>query len=894
MSHRRALHVLLRMYPSEFRASFGDEMLEVFAARCEEVRRERGLFGVLALWARTLPGLVRAAFDERFSSQHPSPRLPRKRRNSMDSLLQDVRYGVRSLVQSPGTALLAVLMLGLGIGITTAVFTLVNAILLRPLPHVTEPSRLVAMFTGERGSAGVSSYMDYLDFVERNRTLEAFAAYKARPMDLAVGDKTDRIDGMMVSHQYFEVLGVEPFMGRFFTPADDDEPGAETVMVLSYDLWQSALAADPAAVGGTVRLNGLPFTVIGVAPAEFRGTMLETRPQVFAPMAMQPHFMPSSGMLLDRRGWGGIMTVGRLAAGVSLQQARDDFALIGEWLQETYPQFAGEREYTLLPLAEATLMPSGRAMAVGVSSLLAVVVGIVLLVACVNVANLMLARGLRRRSEIAVRQALGAGRGRLVRQLLVESVCLSMVGGLVGLMIALVGRGALESLPFPFALDFSLDARILGFSAALALLTGIGFGVVPALATTRVDLSQPMRRLPEGAGGGRSPLGAALVVCQVALSVVLLIAAGLFTRTFIAINSIDLGFEPDEVLVAAVDPSLQGYEGAAVHAFHRELLERAESIPGVRSASLTSALPAAGGDTLGFSVQGVSSDQMPSANVTVVGPRYLETMGIRLLRGRDLTAADNLSAEQVLIVNESAVRQLAEIAPGDPMGLRLGFAGPDGPYARIVGIAADSKTTSLRGDSQPMFYIPAQQIPDASFGLTLLSRTAGVPPQSIAPSVRAAVRDVDPDVAAFGVEPLSDHLAATMVQERLVASLVGFAALLTLGLASIGLYGVLSFGVARRNREMGIRMALGARAGGVRSLIVRQALRLVLVGSVFGIAASLAAGSYVSSFLYGISAADPLTYGMVVGLLVIAAAVASYLPARRATRVDPVIALRDA
>ncbi|MGD8815783.1 MAG: ABC transporter permease [Acidobacteriota bacterium] len=899
MSHGGALSgallsACLRLYPSDFRAAFGDEMREVFAARRDEIHRRRGLAGVLALWARTLPGLVRAAVLERFDRGRPSPRLPRKRSNTMDRWFQDLRYSLRTLLRSPAFTAVAVLTLALAIGVNTTVFSLVNALLLRPLPLVQDPSRLVVLFTGTYGDVGVSSYLDYRDFAERTRALSGFAAYKPRGMDFTSPAGTERIDGMMVTGNYFDVLGVRPELGRFFTAADDDEPGAETVAVLSHDLWQSAYGGAPDVVGRTIRLNGLAFDIVGVAPPGFRGTALEYRPQVFAPMMMQPHFMPSSGMLLDRRGWGGILTVGRLADDISLQQARDDFDAIGDWLHETYPRFTEDREYDLVSLPQGTLMPSDRQAVVQVSTLLAVVVAMVLLVACVNVASLMLSRALRRRGELAVRQALGAGRGRLLRQLLIESLVLSAIGGVAGLLVAIAGRGVLERLPFPFALDFSFDGRILAFTVALTALTGLAFGIGPALAATRVDIAGPMRGSSQRTGGRRFRLGGALVVGQVALSLILLIAAGLFARTLIALGRTDLGFEPDNVVIAAVDPSLQGYEGFEVRDFYRRLVDRVAALPGVASVSLATSLPAGGGDSLSYDIEGAEAPEGGQyLGVTAVGAGYFETMGIALVRGRGFTGADDADGEPVIVINERAARRLRDQLVVDPMEVRVSFSGSDGPFARIVGIAADSKNGSLREAARPMAYLPAEQQTEAWYAMVLLARTSGADPEGVVPVVRAAVHEVDPNVPAFSVGTLAGHLSDSLSQERLVAGLVGFAAALALLLASIGLYGVLSYAVTRRTREMGIRMALGARTTSVRYLVVRQALLLMAIGGMLGLVGSLAVGSLLSGFLYGVTAGDPLTYALVVGALVAVALAASYVPARRATRVDPLIALRS-
>jgi predicted permease len=946
MIARRALGTLLLLYPRSFRDVFGDEMLEVFAHRQADVRRCGGVAGVLALWGRTIPNVVRAALHERFrahtgpapqshdvpqsrSTAHKSatdgiatrgrsggaapsrrahphgpassprgggraaasfPRLPRKRANPMERLLQDLRYGLRMLGRNPGFAVVAVITLALGIGVNTVVFSVVNALLLRPLPLVEEPQRLVVMFTGEFDSVNVSSYMDYGDFAERNRSLSGFAAYKARAVDLTGEAGTTRVDGMLVSANYFDVLGVQPQLGRFFTPTDDDEPGAETVAVLSHELWQSSFGADPNVVGRTARLNGLSFTIVGVAPAGFRGVSLESRPQVFVPMMMQPHLMPSSGMLLDRRGWGGIYTVGRLAEGMSFEQARDDFAAIAGWLKETYPDYTGQREYRLAPLPQATLTPSDRAVVVRFSGLLTGMMALVLLVACVNVANLMLSRALRRQREFAVRQALGAGRGRLVRQMLLESLLLSAIGGAAGLMLAYAASGVLERLPFPMALDFGFDGRMLAFVAAVTLLTGIGFGAMPTLRATRVDLARRM----QADGGSRRPrrfrLGGALVVAQVALSLVLLIAAGLFLRTLLVLGSSDLGFDPDGVVTATIDPSLQGYGESEIDAFYRRALDRVAGIPGVESVSMTSALPADGDDSMGITIEGIERPEGGLYIGTIaVGADYFETLRIPMLRGRGFTRSDADRGERLLVLNETGAELLARYYPGDPLDARISFEGPGGPWLRVIGIAADSKTASLREEERPVAYGG----PFAASSMSIIARTAGVPPARVAPDLRAALSEVDGNVPAFEVGTLEEHLSTVLLPERLTAALLGFAATLALALASVGLYGVLSTAVVRRTREMGIRMALGAHTGAVRRLVLGRALLLVALGAIVGIGGSLALGSVMASFLYGVTPTDPATYTAVIALLVVVALAAAYVPARRATRVDPLVALRS-
>lgn len=901
---RAAFRALLLLYPSDFRRRFGAEMVDVFSLRYVTIRSARGRGGIVALWARTLPGVVCAAFLERADAWRDSPsgatapgfkpyRLPQKDRNPMDRIGHDFRYGLRTLARSPGFTAVAVLTLGLGIGINTAVFSLVNALLFRPLPHVQKPSRLAVLFSGSDGRMGVASYMDYLDFRERTEAFSSFAAFKPLPMDLSTAESTERIQGMIVTEGYFSVLGVSPAVGRFFVPEDADGLNAEAVAVLGYDFWTNAFGGDPDVLGRTVRLNGRSFDIIGVAPADFRGTFLQSRPAIFAPMLMQPHFMPSSGNLLDNRRWGGILTVGRLADGVTLEQAGAEFAGVAEWIHSQYPDLVDGREYVLRSLDQATILPGSLTTVVQLSRLLLAVVGLVLLVACVNIANLSLSRSLRRRPEMAVRRALGAGRARLARQLLIESVTLSSLGGIVGLAMALSSQRVLRSLPLPFELDLGIDVRILGFATAVSVLTGLVFGIVPALNATRFDLAEHMRGSSTRSDhSGRQRLTSTLVVAQVALSIVLLVGAGLFARTLINLASTDLGFDTDNVVVANIDPTLQGYRGAEVAGYYRRLLERTEAAPGVISVSLVNGLPGNGSDGTRFDIEGFEVAERPRLSFMATGPRYFETLGISMLAGRDFRTEDELSGEAVVIINQSAADTLRKLTGRAALGTGLRMAQSDQPFARVIGVAADSKTASVRADPVPMIYVPHAQVPGFS-RMTLLARTGPASAVSAVGAVRQAIRDTDPDVPAVGVMTLGQYLDSTLGPERLAAGLLTFSAMLALVLASIGLYGVLSYNVGRRRGELGIRMALGAQANDVRRMVVNQGMALVLIGTALGLAGAAASGSLVAGFLFGISSLDGATFVAVIALLALVAWLASYIPARRATRVDPITALRS-
>jgi len=523
------------------------------------------------------------------------------------------------------------------------------------------------------------------------------------------------------------------------------------------------------------------------------------------------------------------------------------------------------------------------------------VVGLVLLIACANVANLLLARAAARRREVSVRLALGAGRGRLVRQLLTESMLLAALAGGFGVLVAMWTNRLIVSLqpplPIPIDIDVGIDLKVLAFTAVAALLTGVLFGIVPAFNASRFDLSAHMRGSATGARhGGRQRLTSTLVVAQVAMSIVLLVGAGLFVRTLINLGSTDMGFDTDNVVVAAVDPTLQGYQGAEIAGYYRRLIERVEASPGVASVSVVTGLPGGGSDRTSFDIEGVDLPERQVISYMGAGARYFETMGIPMVAGRDFTAADDPRAPPVLIVNQSAANRIRGLSGRDALGAGIRMGEPEGPFARIIGVAADSKTTSVRADPLPMVYLPLAQN-QGSARLVLLARSA-VAPAGVLDAVRVAFREIDPNVPAVGVMRLSDYLDSTLGFERLSAGLLTFSAFLALVLASVGLYGVLSYSVGRRRGELGIRMALGAQANDVRRMVVRQGMVLVTIGAILGLAGAAASGSLLAGFLFGVSGLDVTTYVAVIAILAVVAGVASYIPARRATTVDPAITLR--
>jgi predicted permease len=892
----RLARAALRLSPRSFRGSFGDDLLDVFAERFREVRR-RGLVAAAGLVVRTMLDLIttaaleRAGAGRRTRAARGGARTRETRR--MDRLLQDLGFAWRVLRKSPAHTVAAVLTMALGIGANVAIFSFVDALLLRPAPGVAGADRVVTLFTAEGGRLGVSSYLDVQDLDAGMTTLSSLAAFKPLSMDLSTRETTERVEGMLVESSYFRALGVEPVAGRFFLDEEDRPPAQSTVAVLGWGLWQRRFAGSEEVLGAEVRLNGRVFTVVGITPAGFRGTYLGSRPELFVPMAMQPHFMPTSGYLLDRRGWGGVVGVGRLRDGVTLEQASAELATHGARLRAEYRESA-EREYVFAPLRRGNLMPDMRSQAVALSALLLGVVALVLLAACANVANLLLSRSAARQRELAVRRALGAGRPRLMAQLLTESLLLALFGGAAGVGLALFAFPAMRRLPLPFVLDVTIDARVLFFAAAVTVLSALLFGLLPAYRSTRTVPASDLR------GGGAAPtrprLAGALVATQIAVSMLLAILAGLLGRTLAQLAATDVGFRHQDVALATIDPALQGYQGTATAAFYQQLVERLRARPGVSSAGLASVLPGSEDrDVAGFFPPGqaVQARRM-GMQFCVVDAGYFETLGIGLREGRLLQESDGASSPPVVLLNESAAALVARSLERPALGSSLWTGGDDEPVLEVVGVVADSKTGPLREPPAPMVYfsLPQAAAADTVSRLTVVARWANEPAELL-PAIRAVVRELDPNVPVVASGTLETHLSGSLIRERLSAGVLASSALLTLLLASVGLYGVLGTAVSRRTAELGLRMALGARAGNLVRMVVGQGLALYGIGLVVGVAGAALASRMVGSQLYGVRAFDPATYLAAAFALAAVTTLASYLPARRATRIDPVRALRQ-
>jgi predicted permease len=820
----------------------------------------------------------------------------------MQTLWQDLRYGARMLVKNPGFTLIAVVTLALGVGANSLIFSLVNALLLRPLP-VEKPEQLAAVYTSDFSSTqyGGSSYPDYVDFRDRNQVFSGTVAYMPTAFSLNVDGTNERAFGEVVSGNYFSTLGVKLALGRGFLPEEDRTPGERAVVVIGHKLWQNRFGGDPAVVGRAIKLNGHPFTIVGVAPEKHSGLIRGIASDLWVPAMMIKQAAPGGDYLVER-GDRGFLVMGRLKPGVTFYQAQADFRRITEQLFKEWPQQwtnvrNQSRVISLLPEGQARILPDLRTPVVIFMSLLMTVVGLVLLIACANVANLLLARATARRKEIAVRLSLGASRGRLIRQLITESLSLSLLGGGAGLLIGVWGTDLLMAFkppaPVPIEIDLGADWRVLGFTFGLSLLTGVLFGLAPALAASRPDL---VASLKDEAGGatGRGRLRGALVIAQVALSLMLLICSGLFIRSLRNAGSVDPGFDADNLLAMSMDLQLQGYSETTGRNFSRQLLDRVRALPGIVSASMTDELPLGSGSRRAITIEGYTAQpgESTEVNSSSVAPGYIETLGVPMLRGRAFNEQDREESPGVVMVNEAFARRYW--SGQEPIGKRIqmGVArsgANDSPYLEVVGVVKDGKYVTLGEEATPFFYLNLAQRYQSS--PTLIVRTSGNPLDYL-PAMRGEVAALDKNLPLYDVKTMRQHLGLALLPARLAGSVLGVFGVVALIMAAAGIYGVMAYSVAQRTREIGVRMALGASAGAVLKLIVGQGMKLTLAGMAIGLAASLALTRLMKSMLFGVSATDPLTFVVVPLLLIMVALLAALVPARRAARVDPMVALR--
>ncbi len=817
----------------------------------------------------------------------------------MDTLTKDLLYALRSLVRQPSFTAVAVLSIALGIGVNVTIFSFINAALLRPLPFA-EPDRLVRVWDGNS-----VSYPDYTAYRDDTSVFSGLAAYAQRPMTLVVNGQSERIYGEFVSGNYFDVLKVNPTLGRTFLPEEDRAVGTNPVVVISNPLWRQRFNSDASIVGKSVILNQQPFTVVGVMPEKFVGATITTPPDLWVPMMMEPAANPGSRSLTSPdEGW--LMTLGRLKPDANSEAAHAEVKTIAARLHQerrgrnSGPEEPGGRAVAVVEARGLMVPPQGRLPTLIIVMTLMTVVSLVLLVACANVANMLMARAVSRRKEIAVRLALGAGRWRVTRQMLTESLLLSVIGGTAGLVLALWGTDLLVALLPQSLLGNSLvpnmtpDFRVFGYTLLVSLATGVIFGLLPALQSSKPDVLAALKdeKIRVGGLGRRLALRNLLVVGQVAVSMFLLVTAGLFIRNLRNTQHPDPGFALDDGVMTSFDLGLAGYNNTRGKLFQDQLLERLRASTEVRSASFAESVPLGSGRSISplyIEGEATHTDQLDENSLlqhTIVGNDYFKTMGIPLMRGRDFSPADTESSPAVVIVNETLARRLAP--DGNAVGKRLRMDS-QGDYLQVVGVARDIKYNELA--EAPLFfgYRPLSQRYQSA--LTLHVRTVG-DPAAVISQVRSEVKALDPDLPLTNLKTMQEHMRLLLAPAKLLASLSSGLGILTLLLAAIGLYGVMAYLVGSRTREIGIRMALGAQTGDVRKLIISQGMRLALAGIALGLIAALALTRVLVSLLYGVSATDPLTFMGVTALLVVVALLACYVPARRATKVDPLVALR--
>lgn len=816
----------------------------------------------------------------------------------LENLSQDLRFGARALRRSPGFTAVALLSMALAIGVNTAVFSLINAIVLRPLP-VKNPGELVALYAMNSKNSGYSttSYPDYVDYRQRNEAFSDLAAFSDVPLSLSLDTQSERVDGEIVSGNYFSVLGIEPVAGRTFLPEEDAQPGAYPVAVISYDLWRRLLNASIDIGGKTVALNGQKFTVIGVAPQGFKGLNLESAPDIWIPLMMNEQIKPGFKKFFNERDSRWLSVVGRLKPSTSLAQAEANVKQLARQLEQTYPKSNEEWSAKLIPAEESRIWPEYRQSVIRFLQFLFALAGLVLLMACINVANLLIARGSTRHREIAIRLALGVSRVRLMRQLLTESLMLSILGGVLGLLLAVAASSLIAAFQLPnftpVELGINLDRSVLTFTLLISILTGLIFGLAPALHFSFVDLVSGLKgKIDAPAGRFRKfTLRNVLSTLQVALSLILLIGATLFLRSLQKAQQVDLGFDPENVSLMSVDLGLQGYDDAKGKTFYTELVQRVEGLPGVRSVSLARMVPF-GTSRMSKSIVVEGQSAPPnSGNISVgsnvVSPHYFEALGIRLLRGRDFNEHDGENSPRVAIINETMARRFWPNQ--DPIGKNFKLSGGNSPNVEVIGVVQDGKYRSLQETPRSFMYLPLRQ--DHQSQMTLHVRSVGQA-SGVLSSVRQQVQALDHNLPVFDVKTMQEHVAILVSQSRMGATLLGLFGLLSLLLAAGGIYGLTSFHVTKRVHEIGIRIALGAHRGNVVKLIIMETIVMTLAGIALGTIAAFALSRVISSLLFGISPTDPGTFISIPLFLLCVALLSSYIPAWKATKIDPVIALR--
>jgi predicted permease len=810
----------------------------------------------------------------------------------METFWQDLRHSMRMLRSRPGFALTVIVTLALGIGANATIFTWIKAVLLASLPGIEQPEKLVEMWGATHNNSALStSYLDYLDYRDRNTVLSGLFAHQVLPLNLGHGEKPERVWAGIVSGNYFDVLGVKALIGRTFLPEEDRTPNTHPVAMIGYGLWHRRFGGDPNIVGRKVTLNEHDFTIIGVTPKDFGSPFAGLALDVWVPVMMKDYVARPHFSLTDR-GSRWLMVMGRLKLGATLPQAQANIAAIASHLQQEYQQTNEQ-----MGMAVYSVMQSPFSLKADLRPALAILmaaVAVVLLIACANVANLLLARAASRRGEIAVRLALGGTRWRLVRQMLTESFLLALLGAALGLTIAFwTARSFAAFLP-PYANRASFDTRpdlvVFAFTLGLTVITTLLFGLAPTLQASKQDLVTGLKDNVPAVGRGRrkASLRYMLVVTQVALSMVALISAGLFVRSLREAYKADPGFDGRNVLLASFDPFLSGYDETRGREFYRRLVERVSTTPGVQSATLARRLPLTDGGIAFANVvidgYAPAKDEDMRLNYETVGPQYFQTMRIPLLHGRDFDDRDQESAPGVVIINETMAQRYWP--GGDALGRRIKLTKD---WVEIVGIAKDVKLRSLKEAAQPFLYLPLLQ--DYRSNMILVARTA-IDPEKMFHAIQTEVAALDQEMPMFDPRTLDEHIGVSLFLQRMAATLLSIFGLLAVSLAALGLYGVMAYAVSQRTRELGIRISVGAKQRDILRLILGQGLLMSVIGMIGGLVIALAVTRLSAHLLYGVTAADPTTFAVVLMILLVVALSAAYFPARRATKIDPIIALR--
>ena len=888
--------LLLYLYPPAFRRVHGREMLQhLRALRSSSLTDVQIACHLFADLVRSVPREWRAALEKDSSGGLLSLPPARRPGEPMKNLAGDVRFATRLLIKNPAFTVPAVLTLALGIGANTAIFGLAEATLLRPL-KVANPEQL-------RAWPWSSSYPDYREFEQRTDVFAGLAAVSGARLNLSIDGVTDLRTAAFVSGNTFSVLGVPAALGRQLLPSDDRGPGNAVVGVLAYDYWRSRFGSEPAAVGRVVRANGTPITIVGVAAEGFRGTSLFSNPALFLPLTSVTQVRTgffSRPAVLEHRGLVWLTAFGRLRRDVTEAQATGE---MDAHYRRLHPPAPGDRDFERLTFVPLTTLAMGGDRAMDARRFVLMLMGIVgltLLIGCANLANLLLARAAARRREIAVRRALGASRGRIVRQMLVEHVLLAALGGAAGVYVAHIAFKLLEAYQLPGGIDIdnlglSIDRVALAATAALSVLTGLLFGVAPAWRASRAEILPALREESRSASGTTRPRGA-LVAAQVALSLVLLAGAGLFLRSLVHALDMPLGFDVEGVATASVNLGFARYDEPRAKTFYDEALERVRALPGVTAASWSTLIPT-NGDMTGTvaEIEGYvkQPQEVVELHVPRVGPDYFRAAGIRMLSGRPFLPSDDPGGPGVVVISRAAAEKYW--AGRDPVGGRLRMS-EKGEWFTVVGVSENTIVADLGERPAPFAYFPFDRtmegfatVLDANH--LLVRTTRGVP--QLLPMIRDQLRAIDSEVPVYDVQPFAVHVQDLVMPQRMGVTLFSFFSLLALSLATVGIYGVASYVAALRKREIGIRIALGADAGEIRRLVLVQGAAPVGAGIVVGLVLALWAARLASGFIIEVTPSDPLTFGVVTAVMTALALIASYLPARRAAHIDPVEALRN-